>query len=172
MKNVYFASPLFDEASRDWNVKVVNAIRNRYDVEIYLPQENGEINDKGNADVQVTSVDIFNLDTAKLAAADILIANLDGGLEIDSGVACEIGYFASLCEKDSSKKIVGLISDVRWNAQNGVVGEQHGVYKNLYVVGAVKKYGVLIENDHSNFTNKIIDELEGILDERLEPFLK
>ncbi len=172
MKNIYFASPLFDEASRYWNEKVVHALRNKYEVEIYLPQENGEINDKGNADVQITSVDIFNLDTAKLAEADILIANLDGGLEIDSGVACEIGYFASLCANDNSKKIVGLISDVRWNAKNGSETEQHGVYKNLYVVGAVKKYGMLIENDHSNFTEKVVNELEGILDERITPFLK
>ncbi len=172
MKNVYFASPLFDEASRDWNVKIVNAIRNRFDVNIYLPQENGEINDKSNADAQITSVDIFNLDTDKLAEADVLIANLDGGLEIDSGVACEIGYFASLCANNPSKTIVGLISDVRWNAKNGSATEQHGVYKNLYVVGAVKKYGMLIENDHSNFTEKIINSLDGTLEERLEPFLK
>ncbi len=172
MKKVYFASPLFDEASRDWNVKVVNEIRKKFDVEIYLPQENAEINDKSNAEAEITSVDIFNLDTAKLAAADVLIANLDGGLEIDSGVACEIGYFASLCAKDKSKKIIGLISDVRWNAKNGSATEQHGVYKNLYVVGAVKKYGMLIENDHSNYTEKIIDSLEGSLDQRLVPFLK
>ncbi len=172
MKNIYFASPLFDEASRDWNLKVVNAIRRKYDVEIYLPQENAEINDKSDADAQVTSVDIFELDTQKLAESDIIIANLDGGLEIDSGVACEIGYFASLCANDSSKQIVGLISDVRWNAKNGSVDEQHGVYKNLYVVGAVKKYGILIENDHTNFTEKIVASLETILEEKIEPILK
>ncbi len=172
MKKIYFASPLFDEASRDWNVKVVKALRKKYEVEIYLPQENGEINDKSDADAQITSVDIFNLDTEKLAAADILIANLDGGLEIDSGVACEIGYFASLCEKDKSKKIIGLVSDVRWNAKNGSVDEQHGVYKNLYVIGAVKKYGILVENDFSNYTKKIVKALQHILEERIEPIIK
>ncbi len=172
MKKVYFASPLFDEASRDWNEKVVREIRKKYDVNIYLPQENSEINDKSDADAQITSVDIFDLDTEKLAAADILIANLDGGLEIDSGVACEVGYFASLCAKDSSKKIVGLISDVRWNAKNGTENEQHGVYKNLYVVGAVKKYGFLVENDFSNFTQKIVNTLDDILEEKIEPIIK
>ncbi len=40
MDNIYFASPLFDEASRDWNQKIVNEIRRKYEVEIYLPQEN------------------------------------------------------------------------------------------------------------------------------------
>ncbi len=172
MKKIYFASPLFDEASRDWNEKVVNEIRRKFDVEIYLPQENAEINDKGNSDVQITSVDIFNLDTEKLADADVLIANLDGGLEIDSGVACEIGYFASLCSKNKSKQIVGLLSDVRWNAKNGSATEQHGVYKNLYVVGAVKKYGTLIENNHGNFTENVLHSLEKILEERIEPLIK
>ncbi|MFV0479361.1 MAG: nucleoside 2-deoxyribosyltransferase [Anaerorhabdus sp.] len=166
MKKIYFASPLFDEASRDWNKKVVAVIREKYDVQIYLPQENSEINDKSDDSAEVTSLDIFNLDTKELVASDILIANLDGGLEIDSGVACEVGYFAALCDQTPSKKIVGLISDVRWNATNGAVGEQHGVYKNLYVIGAVKKYGMLIENDHQNYTNKIIKSLELILDKK------
>ncbi len=166
MKKIYFASPLFDDAMRDWNVKVVEAIRSMYDVDIYLPQENAEINDKSDSDAQVTSVDIFNLDTQKLVESDILIANLDGGLEIDSGVACEIGYFASLCEQDSSKTMLGLISDVRWNAANGAIGEQHGVYKNLYVVGAVKKCGKLIENDHTDYVTKVLKELDSILEKK------
>ncbi len=166
MKKIYFASPLFDDATRDWNVKIVKAIREKFNVEIYLPQENAEINDKSNADAMITSVDIFNLDTEKLAKSDILIANLDGGLEIDSGVACEIGYFSSLCEQDPSKTMLGLISDIRWNASNGAPGEQHGVYKNLYVVGAVKKYGQLVENDHTEYTAKILKALESIVEKK------
>ncbi|MFV0519145.1 MAG: hypothetical protein ACK5LY_02615 [Lachnospirales bacterium] len=39
MKKIYFASPLFDEASRDWNTKIVKKIRDNFDVSIYLPQE-------------------------------------------------------------------------------------------------------------------------------------
>ncbi len=166
MKKIYFAAPLFDEASRDWNVKIVTAIRERYNVNIYLPQENSEINDKSDADTAITSVDIFDLDTEQLEDSDILIANLDCGLEIDSGVACEIGYFAALCNNDPSKKIVGLLSDVRWNAQNGSPGEQHGVYKNLYVIGAVKKYGALIENDFTDFTTKILTALDHVLEKK------
>ncbi len=166
MKKIYFAGPLFDEASRDWNVKIVSAIREKYDVEIYLPQENSEINDKSDCNCAVTSIDIFDLDTEKLEESDILIANLDGGLEIDSGVACEIGYFSALCTQDSNKKIVGLISDVRWNACNGAPGEQHGVYKNLYVIGAIKKHGVLIVNDFTDFSTKILTVLDKFLDKK------
>ncbi len=166
MKKIYFASPLFDDASRDWNVKVVNAIRDTFNVEVYLPQENAEINDKSDAETAISSVDIFNFDTDELTNSDILIANLDGGLEIDSGVACEIGYFAALCDSDPSKKIVGLISDVRWNAQNGSPAEQHSVYKNLYVVGAVKKHGVLITNDFTDFTAKILNVLGKALEKK------
>lgn len=164
MKKVYFASPLFDEAARDWNEKVVKAIREKYDVDIYLPQENDEINDKSDSTKEVTSLDIFQADTNRLEESDILIANLDGGLEMDSGVACEVGYFNALCQKDSSKKIVGLVSDVRWNATNGAVGEQHGVYKNLYVIGAVKNKGILIANDASkDFTTQIVEGLGEVL---------
>ncbi len=164
MKKIYFASPLFDEASRDWNAKVVKAIREKYEVDIYLPQENAAINDKSDSTKEVTSLDIFQADTDKLAESDILIANLDGGLEIDSGVACEIGYFNALCQNDSSKKIIGLVSDIRWNATNGAVGEQHGVYKNLYVIGAVKNKGILIENNPTiDFTSQIIEKLKDIL---------
>ncbi len=166
MKKIYFASPLFDDASRDWNVKIVNAIRENFNVEVYLPQENAEINDKSDADASVTSIDIFDFDTKKLSESDILIANLDGGVEIDSGVACEIGYFAALCDANPSKKIVGLISDVRWNAQNGSPAEQHSIYKNLYVIGAVKKHGALITNDFTDFTAKIITVLGKVLDKK------
>lgn len=158
MKKIYFASSLFDEASRDWNIKVVNIIRERFDVDVYLPQENGEINDKSDITKEVTSIDIFKADTDRLMESDILIANLDCGLEIDSGAACEIGYFASLCKENPNKKIIGITTDVRWNAQNGSKDEQHGVYKNLYVLGAVKKYGKLVLN-----TNELIQELENIL---------
>ncbi len=164
MKKIYFASPLFDEASRDWNVKVVSSLREKFNVEIYLPQENGEINDKSDATKEVTSLDIFKLDTEKLSESDILIANLDGGLEIDSGVACEIGYFNALCQKDSSKKIIGIVSDIRWNATNGSKNEQHGVYKNLYVIGAVKDKGVLLEcNPNKSISDLLIETLEKFL---------
>lgn len=145
-KKIYFASPLFDEASRQWNNNVVSEIRNNFEdkVSVYLPQENDSINDKSDTTASVTSQDIYNADIEQLVSSDILIANLDCGLEVDSGVACEIGYFAHLCELNKDKKIIGLISDVRWNAKNGAVGEQHGVYKNLFVVGAVKEKGVLV----------------------------
>lgn len=164
MKKIYFASPLFDDASRDWNAKIVKRIRENFEVDIYLPQENDEINDKSDSTKEVTSLDIFKADTDKLSISDILIANLDGGLEIDSGVACEIGYFNALCQNDSSKKIIGLVSDVRWNATNGAVGEQHGVYKNLYVIGAIKNKGILVANNpNSNFEDEILKALKEIL---------
>ncbi|MFV0519146.1 MAG: nucleoside 2-deoxyribosyltransferase [Lachnospirales bacterium] len=124
------------------------------------------MNDKSDSSKAVTSLDIFKADTDKLSESDILIANLDGGLEIDSGVACEIGYFNALCQNDSSKKIIGLVSDVRWNASNGAVGEQHGVYKNLYVIGAIKDKGILVENKSEanfDFSNEILKVLKNIL---------
>lgn len=156
MKTIYFASPLFDQAALAWNQDLVDNIRQKLAVNIYLPQENSDINDKSDSTKQVTSIDIFEADTTHLEQSDILIANLDGGLEIDSGVACEIGYFANLCQSNPNRKIIGIITDSRWNAANGVATEQHGVYKNLYVVGAVKKYGELVTLDQGPIIDQII----------------
>lgn len=162
MKKIYFASPLFDQAVRGWNQQIVNSLREQLEVDIYLPQENDAINDKSDSTKEVTSLDIFDADTDILKMSDILIANLDGGLEIDSGVACEIGYFASLCANNPHKKIIGIITDVRWNATNGAADEQHGVYKNLYVIGAVKKYGNLITTGNQEITSQIIEYINSL----------
>lgn len=105
MKKIYFASPLFASMEVRYNASVVADIRSRYqDLEVYLPQEQGEINDKN---AYANSVMIAKADTDALLASDILIAVIDG-LSIDAGVASEIGvaYQAGI-------PIIGLYTDSR-----------------------------------------------------------
>ncbi len=69
------------------------------------------------------SMQIGSLNKDAIARADFLVAVLDGsGMDIDSGVAAEIGYAAAI-----GKKIFGLRTDFRSS------GENPGVQVNLQV---------------------------------------
>ena len=104
-KNVYFASPLFNEMELQFNAQLAQRIRERYpEINLFLPQEQSEINDKSNyADSKL----IAQVDTDAVLKSQLLIAVLDG-LVVDPGVASEIGvaYQASI-------PIIGLYSDTR-----------------------------------------------------------
>nr|MDO8116746.1 nucleoside 2-deoxyribosyltransferase [Candidatus Sigynarchaeota archaeon] len=69
------------------------------------------------------SMQIGQLNQDAMASVDLLVAILDGsGMDIDSGVAAEIGYAAAI-----GKKIFGLRTDFRSS------GENPGVQVNLQV---------------------------------------
>lgn len=145
----YLANGLFSEADVMYNAHLAKLLRTEFkDLDLFLPQE-ADINDKsGYAD----SVMIAELDTQKLLESDILIAVIDG-VEIDAGVASEIGVFFT-----TGKPIVALYTDVRQQGrdnekkiqaliEDGV--ENQFMYRNLYTVGLVKKNGVIVNNTQS-----------------------
>ncbi|MDN6162534.1 MAG: nucleoside 2-deoxyribosyltransferase [Atopostipes sp.] len=146
---IYFGGPLFNEMEQMYNAHVVEKLRTEYGdkVDIYLPQENQEINDKsGFAD----SLAIAQGDNAYLEESDLLIAVLDG-VTPDSGLSAELGYFYS---KD--RPIIGLYTDVRQGTDGNEekiaaldeVAESQFSYINLYTVGLVKMRGeVLTSSD-------------------------
>lgn len=149
MKKIYFASPLFASMEVRYNASVVADIRSRYqDLEVYLPQEQGEINDKN---AYANSVMIAKADTDALLASDILIAVIDG-LSIDAGVASEIGvaYQAGI-------PIIGLYTDSRqqgFDNQKKIdalseLGESQFSYVNLYTVGLIKLNGILVDSEEA-----------------------
>lgn len=149
MKKIYFASPLFASMEVRYNASVVADIRSRYqDLEVYLPQEQGEINDKN---AYANSVMIAKADTDALLASDILIAVIDG-LSIDAGVASEIGvaYQAGI-------PIIGLYTDSRqqgFDNQKKInalseLGESQFSYANLYTVGLIKLNGILVDSEEA-----------------------
>lgn len=153
---IYFASPLFSNMERIYNADVVSRIRNQYpDVEVYLPQEQGDINDKSS---YADSVMIAKLDTQELLSSDLLIAVLDG-ITVDAGVASEIGvaYQAGI-------PVLGLYTDSRQEGFDNKekiealseLAESQFSYVNLYTVGLIKLNGYLT-NTEEDLINRIVD---------------
>ena len=143
----YLANGLFSLGDRYVNEQLAKAIREAVpEITLYVPQENDAINDKT---AYADSKSIAEADLSKLQESDVLIAVLDG-VEIDSGVAAEIGAFSML-----NRPIVGLFTDVRQQGRDnekkihalieeGV--ENQFVYRNLFVVGLIKRNGVIVSS--------------------------
>ncbi|WP_373470998.1 nucleoside 2-deoxyribosyltransferase [Carnobacterium alterfunditum] len=151
-KKVYFASPLFSEMERLYNEKIVLSIRETYpEIEVYVPQEQGEINDKN---AYADSMAIAKYDTDALLASQLMVAILDGST-IDVGVATEIGvaYQAGI-------PIIGLYTDSRQQgAENKQklaalkdVAESQFSYINLYTVGIIKMNGAIYNTSEDLIT--------------------
>lgn len=147
MSKAYFASPLFSSMELKYNASLVSEIRQAYpDLEVYLPQEQGDINDKSS---YADSMMIAKADTDALLASDVLIAVIDG-ITIDAGVASEIGvaYQAGI-------PIIGLYTDSRQEGSDnkdkiealGQLGESQFSYVNLYTVGLIKLQGILVNSE-------------------------
>lgn len=147
---IYFGAPLFSQADREFNEKIVKQIRGALavdnpDVSIYFPQENGDINDKNS---YASSKDIYLADVEQLNKSAFMIALLDGET-IDSGLACEIGIATS-----RNIPVIGLYTDVRQKGFDNEekvsalseIGENQFMYKNLFVVGAIKSLGEIVDN--------------------------
>lgn len=138
----YLANGLFSIGDRLVNELIAKEIRKDIkDIELYVPQENDAINDKNS---YADSIAIAEADLDKLKESDFLIAVIDG-VEIDSGVAAEIGAFFM-----TDKPIFALYSDVRQQGRNNDKKinaliedgtENQFMYRNLFVIGIIKKSG-------------------------------
>lgn len=106
-KNVYFAAPLFNEAEREYNLKITNIIE-EYGYKVFLPQRDGFLAPEleGLSDEEKTTK-IFNKDYQEVMNADILIINLDGRVP-DEGACVELGIAYS-----NKKRCYGIKSDSR-----------------------------------------------------------
>lgn len=144
---IYFANGLFSKADFNYNELLAKKIRGLSDdIEIYVPQENDEINDKESyADSKM----IAQADTKKLLESDLVVAILDG-ITIDAGVASEIGVAYA-----KNIPIVGLYTDSRQlgfdnskklNALSEIAENQFH-YLNLYTTGLIKLNGSIVNND-------------------------
>jgi len=99
---IFLAAPLFNEAERDFNSKVAATLR-KEGFEVWLAQEHKFVEDHSIRMKQA----IFNEDLDALNESDIILAVLDG-VDVDSGVAFEIGFGYA-----NKKPIVGLKTDHR-----------------------------------------------------------
>ena len=151
-KKIYFASPLFSEMEKSYNEKLVLSIRETYsEIEVYVPQEQGEINDKT---AYADSMAIAKYDTEALLASQLMVAILDGST-IDVGVATEIGvaYQAGI-------PIIGLYTDSRQQGATNPqklaalqeVAESQFSYVNLYTVGLIKMNGAIYSTSEDSIT--------------------
>jgi len=140
----YLANGLFSLGDRLVNEQLAAAIREAVPgIDLYVPQENDAINDKT---AYADSLAIAQADLEMLQNSDVLVAVLDG-VEIDSGVAAEIGAFAML-----DRPIVGVFTDVRQQGRDNMMKiealvrdgiENQFVYRNLFVIGLIKRTGVI-----------------------------
>lgn len=153
---IYFANDLFNEATLNYNLMVVEKIESKFpELEVYLPQRNEAINDKtAYADSKM----IAEADLYELYNSDVLIAVLDND---DTGVALEVGAF-----QHTGKPIIGVFTDTRRVAYNNemkkealdIIGENQVAYTNLMVVGVIKNNGVLVGSHE-----EAIEELQKLL---------
>jgi nucleoside 2-deoxyribosyltransferase len=105
---LYFAAPLFSDAERAFNERVVSQLSLFFD--IYLPQEHGgllvDMVAKGMSPNHASSV-VFTLDIAALKKCNFLLIVLDGRA-VDEGAAFELGYAHAI-----GKICYGLQTDPR-----------------------------------------------------------
>lgn len=145
-KKAYFASPLFSEMELRYNDYLIKEVKQSYpDLELYVPQEQMEINDKN---AYADSIMIAKMDTDQLLSSHFMIAVLDG-VSIDVGVATEIGvaYQAGI-------PIIGLYTDSRQQGATNEkklealkeIAESQFSYVNLYTVGIVKSNGIIVDS--------------------------
>lgn len=136
----YLANGLFGMGDRLLNSLISSQVREEIkDIDLYVPQENDAINDKSS---YADSMTIAKADIDKLKESDFLIAVIDG-VEIDSGVAAEIGAFYMM-----DKPIFALYSDVRLQGRDNKKKvealiddgtENQFMYRNLFVIGLIKE---------------------------------
>ncbi|HSP71174.1 MAG TPA: nucleoside 2-deoxyribosyltransferase [Gaiellaceae bacterium] len=120
---VYFAGPLFTPYERGFIDECAARLRAE-GFDVFVPHE------KVLATEGLGSDEIFRLDGEAVAAADVLVALLDGP-SIDDGTACEIGLFHGLARSDPRKRgVIGLATDFRGGL-------------NLFVRGCIEADGEL-----------------------------
>ena len=106
-KSVYFAGPLFNQAEKDFNLKLAKVLEeNGY--EVFLPQRDGieAALLEGKSEEELVEM-IFALDAGEVKKADIIFMNLDGRVP-DEGACVELGI-----EYGSGKRCYGFKTDTR-----------------------------------------------------------
>jgi nucleoside 2-deoxyribosyltransferase len=99
---VFLAAPLFNEAERRFNSEIARRLRES-GFEVWLAQEAPFIQKGTHEEKRI----IYDGDISALRTGDAVVAVLDG-IEVDAGVAYEMGYAKAL-----GKPIFGFKTDYR-----------------------------------------------------------
>jgi nucleoside 2-deoxyribosyltransferase len=118
---IYFAGPLFNEAERDFNLKLATTLE-EHGYKVFLPQRDGLGKDDFNPTSMLTmgmteeeiSQQIFTTDRDRVFEADVLLFVLDGRVP-DEGACVELGMaYGQKYLLQKSTLLVGLHTDWRW----------------------------------------------------------
>jgi len=112
-KQIYLAGPLFSKGERDFNILLRNRLV-KMGFSVFLPQEDG--NDTESSRHEERQKMIFENDIRGIDRSDILLAVLDGGSDVDSGTAWEMGYAYA-----RGIPVLGLKTDFRTFGEEGIV---------------------------------------------------
>ena len=112
-KQIYLAGPLFSQAERDFNVLLRDRLV-EMGFSVFLPQEDG--NDTESSRMEDRQKNIFDNDVRGIDTSDIVLAVLDGGSDVDSGTAWEMGYAYA-----KGIPVLGLKTDFRTFGDEGIV---------------------------------------------------
>ena len=112
-KQIYLAGPLFSQAERDFNVLLRDKLV-EMGFSVFLPQEDG--NDTESSRMEDRQKTIFENDVRGVDGSDIVLAVLDGGSDVDSGTAWEMGYAYA-----KGIPVLGLKTDFRTFGDEGIV---------------------------------------------------
>ena len=99
---IFLAASLFNESEREFNEEVAEDLREA-GFDVWMAQETSFIKEGSHEEKKK----IYENDISALKASDVVVAVLDG-VEVDSGVAFEMGFAKAL-----GKPIIGLKTDYR-----------------------------------------------------------
>ncbi len=107
MNKIYFSAPLFNQAEKDFNLKLTEVLE-KAGYEVFLPQRDGlEAYKLINLTQEQKSRKIFEKDIQEIEKADIIFMVLDGRVP-DDGACVELGYAYAL-----GKRCYGVMTDTR-----------------------------------------------------------
>ena len=121
---IYFAGPLFNQAEREFNLKLTKTLE-EHGYDVFLPQRDGLGKDDfnptsmlgmGMPEEEITQ-QIFSIDRDRVLEADVLLFVLDGRIP-DEGACVELGIaYGQKYLLQKSTLLVGLHTDWRWAFQ-------------------------------------------------------
>jgi len=148
---IYFAGSLFSLAERMFNTGLVKILREKYNYDVFLPQESEE--NKTSKDTAA----IFLSDEKAVKDCDVIVAIMDGP-DADSGTCWEFGFAYAL-----EKKLVIVRTDFRSLENWGSF--QRPINLMMYE-STIKSGGRIIE-----YCGEDLNELAGLIIEKINTFL-
>ena len=106
-KKVYFASPLFSQGEKEYNLKLVKVLED-HGYEVFLPQRDGYLAAELEGMTEEELIDlVFKKDFDEVLKADIVFVLLDGRVP-DEGACVELGIAYA-----NDKRCYGFKTDAR-----------------------------------------------------------